>query len=100
MSNNRRFRHCRPRQAATHREFTLRSGGDLAGRPPMIRMARCCTGKVQYFAQTDAELALAGIDRTDPRRHEQRAYRCPSCDGWHLTSRNRRTPEPVGGGLQ
>lgn len=93
MSNNRQFRQCRPRRAAIQRELPLRSGADLAGYPPLIRMARCGTGKVQYFARADAELALVGIDRTDPKRHEQRVYHCPVCDGWHLTSQDRRTTE-------
>ncbi|MCX4095308.1 hypothetical protein [Nocardia sp. alder85J] len=92
MSSNRQSRQCyrqyRPRQAAVRRELTLHSGADLAGLPPLIRIARCITGKVQYFTAADAELALAGIDHSDPRRREQRVYRCPDCQGWHLTSQD------------
>ncbi|WP_054816423.1 hypothetical protein [Nocardia arizonensis] len=96
MSGNRQFRKCRqyrPRQAAVRRELTLHSGADLACFPPLIRIARCATGKVQYFAAADAELALAGIDRSDPRRREQRVYHCPVCEGWHLTSQDPRIPK-------
>lgn len=89
MSNHRESRQCRSRRVAVRRELTLRSGVDLIGYPPLIRMARCSTGKVQYFARVDAELALASIDRTNPTRREQRVYHCPVCDGWHLTSQAR-----------
>jgi hypothetical protein len=94
MSNKRQcHRRHRPRHAIGTRELALHSGADLAGFPPLIRMARCVTGKVGYFAAADAELYLAGIDRDDPRRREQRVYHCRLCDGWHLTSQTLRTPE-------
>lgn len=46
----------------------------------------CPTGKHRYRDNIAARLALAGIDRTAPKRREKRAYRCPRCRGWHLTS--------------
>ena len=53
----------------------------------------CPSGKVRYRDRLDALLALSRIDRKDsPRRSksEQRAYPCPRCKGWHLTSTDRR----------
>lgn len=53
----------------------------------MKRTATCPTGKWRYRDRIAALLALAGIDNTNPKRREQRAYRCPNCRGWHLTSK-------------
>ncbi|KMM44867.1 hypothetical protein CWIS_13650 [Cellulomonas sp. A375-1] len=53
----------------------------------------CPSGKVRYRDRLDALLALSKIGRKDsPRRpgSEQRAYPCPRCKGWHLTSTDRR----------
>lgn len=47
----------------------------------------CPTGKLRYRDRVAALLALGRIDDIDPRRGEKRAYRCPRCRGWHLTSR-------------
>ncbi|MEV7364285.1 hypothetical protein [Streptomyces sp. NPDC091299] len=46
----------------------------------------CPTGKLRYRDRIAAQLALTRIDNLDPRRREQRTYRCPTCRGWHLTS--------------
>ncbi|MEU1919324.1 hypothetical protein ABZ742_04025 [Streptomyces albogriseolus] len=54
-------------------------------------MAPCPTGKFRYRDRIAAQLALAGIDNVNPKRREKRAYRCPQCRGWHLTSKPRRT---------
>lgn len=78
------------RSDRTH-ALSLRTGADLAELPPLIRRARCRSGKVTYFSIDDAELVLASIDRTDPKRQESRVYRCPLCAGWHLTSQERRS---------
>lgn len=44
-------------------------------------------GKVRYPSQQEAQLALAVIKGQGSRKHtESRAYHCPVCDGWHLTS--------------
>lgn len=45
--------------------------------------------KVRYRDRVAALLALASTGRADQRRdkNEKRAYRCPRCNGWHLTSR-------------
>jgi hypothetical protein len=51
-------------------------------------MARC--SKRRYRDRIAALLALASVQRKDGSRRpktEQRAYRCPDCHGWHLTSR-------------
>ncbi len=48
-------------------------------------MAHC--GKVRYPDKIAARLALAMLHRQDKEgHHETRAYRCPLCRGWHLTS--------------
>lgn len=46
----------------------------------------CPTGKHRYRDKIAAHLALARIDAGHGNRREQRAYRCPDCRGWHLTS--------------
>lgn len=57
---------------------------------------RCPSGKNRYRDRITALLALANIARRDsPQRlkTERRAYRCPQCNGWHLTSKGaRRAP--------
>lgn len=49
------------------------------------------TGKARYRDRIAALLALTGIDNSNPKRREQRAYRCQFCRGWHLTSQTKRT---------
>jgi len=47
-----------------------------------------CT-KQRYRDKVAATLALAKIERQDKTsrpKTEARAYRCPKCHGWHLTS--------------
>ena len=46
--------------------------------------ASCPTGKVQYRDRVAALLTLASMPGS---RDEQRAYRCPDCQRWHLTSK-------------
>lgn len=45
--------------------------------------------KRKYRDKIAAELALAGIQHAGAARAKtpQRAYRCPDCGSWHLTSR-------------
>lgn len=48
---------------------------------------QCETGKLRYRTQRKARLALDAY-RGDDRRagpNERYVYRCPLCDGWHLT---------------
>jgi hypothetical protein len=57
-------------------------------------MSPCLTGKRRYTTRRDAKIALADILRRDRKqRREQRIYRCPSCNDWHLTSQG--TPRPA-----
>ena len=53
----------------------------------------CPSGKRRYRDHIGAQFALAVIRhrRTD-RRRETRAYPCPICHGWHLTSRTAISP--------
>ena len=67
------------------RTLAWQTGADLAELPPLVRVTRCSSGEVQYFSLEDADLALAGIDVSDPKRRECRVYQCPMCQGWHLT---------------
>lgn len=49
----------------------------------------CLTGKRPYASKQAARTALASANRRrNPRqqRRETRAYRCHSCNAWHLTS--------------
>ena len=48
------------------------------------------SGKIRYRDRVAALLALADTrhaDRSGRPKIEKRAYPCPSCHGWHLTSR-------------
>jgi hypothetical protein len=54
--------------------------------------------KRRYRTKLDAKIALAGTAReaarrgAGTRRSEQRAYWCPACRGFHLTSEPRARP--------
>jgi hypothetical protein len=54
----------------------------------------CITGKVRYRDKLGAMLGIASVDRKagkgDARRDETRIYRCPHCNGYHLTSQTKR----------
>lgn len=58
-----------------------------------VRNSGACprTGKARFRDRIAAQLALTGMDNTDPKRRERRTYRCPLCRGWHLTSQKQRT---------
>lgn len=61
------------------------------------KLPRCpASGKVRFADSLDAERAVAqailASGSGNPRRREERAYRCPDCDGWHLTSKPHRPP--------
>ncbi len=54
-------------------------------------MRRAPCRKVRYRDRIGAQLALAGLANGHGRhetrpKDERRAYRCPTCKGWHLTS--------------
>ena len=55
-------------------------------------MAQC--RKIRYRDELGAQIALASTGRASRGRarpkDEARAYRCPRCKGWHLTSKGRR----------
>lgn len=49
--------------------------------------------KIRYRDSIAAKLALASAQRMDSSgraKIERRVYRCPRCNGWHLTSERRR----------
>lgn len=50
------------------------------------------TGKRRYRDRLTALMKLATAQRADGSGRtgmEKRAYRCPDCHGWHLTSRKK-----------
>lgn len=56
------------------------------------RTRQCATGKLRYGTETEALTALtrtreARVRTADPHPPENRIYKCPQCDGWHLTSK-------------
>lgn len=54
-------------------------------KPTREERDRMCTGKRRYRSAADALEAamLAGVERA------RKAYRCPVCGRWHLTSKMR-----------
>lgn len=58
---------------------------------PGVRTTCPRTGKARFRDRGAAQEALNGIDYSNPNRREQRAYKCPLCRGWHLTSQVQRT---------
>jgi hypothetical protein len=46
--------------------------------------------KIRYRDRIGALLALSRTDNARRPKTEQRAYRCPFCRGWHLTSQQKR----------
>jgi hypothetical protein len=55
-------------------------------RPDHAARCRGRRGKVRYRNHEDATRALSTLRRTGSSNIPQRAYRCPACQGWHLTS--------------
>lgn len=51
------------------------------------RRQRTCERKKRYASRVDAEDAIAAC--AEHGRRGLRAYRCPYCGGWHLTSKPR-----------
>lgn len=48
---------------------------------------RTCNGKRRYRSHQEAIQSLHHIKNTSKRdRQPVRAYECPRCHGWHLTS--------------
>lgn len=54
--------------------------------------AKRCPDKVRYRDRIAALMALGKVRRKDATREtvERRAYHCPHCRGWHLTSQQKR----------
>jgi len=59
---------------------------------------RCHTGKARFRHKMTALLALVRIQQEGPKEPggdiPRRAYRCPHCRGWHLTSMDLAQGEP------
>ena len=52
------------------------------------RQFDCPSGKITYPSLRWAEKFAQQVNRT--HRHRVRAYFCPECGGWHLTSQKQR----------
>ena len=53
----------------------------------MVPTSASVCAKVRYRDRIAALMALASTARGSSSRAEVRAYRCPDCGGWHLTSK-------------
>jgi ssDNA-binding Zn-finger/Zn-ribbon topoisomerase 1 len=49
----------------------------------------CPTGKIGYQHRRIAQARLASVQQIE-HHQERKAYRCPWCGAWHLTSDGRR----------
>lgn len=57
-------------------------------------MSTCA--KVRFRDELGAKIALSQIAVKDgAKRRERRAYRCPRCRGWHLTSQEKNNTTPA-----
>lgn len=59
----------------------------------LMKARQCRTGKRRYRDRIGALIAMASARHKDGSNRgslEQRAYRCPFCTGWHLTSQSDR----------
>ncbi len=64
-------------------------GRKNAPKPADETTRRMCTSKRRYKTETSALTAAARLCRLGP----QRAYPCPNCAGWHLTTHQAFTSE-------
>ena len=90
------------RAACVREPWSLAATGDFVVSRATLRRAertfskmKRCEEKIRYHTAAGATWALWGIwlDRyLRGRRHrrERRAYACPHCNGWHLTSQSKR----------
>lgn len=64
--------------------------------PRRRRLPKCkFSGKVQFRTELDAKIAYS-LKSEKEKRREIRAYQCPKCRKWHLTSQEKRTnPVPA-----
>ncbi len=58
-----------------------------------VRYTRCKTGKRRYRDEIAAKLAMASAARAG--RDEKRAYKCGICRGWHVTSKEAKSPKAL-----
>jgi hypothetical protein len=57
-------------------------------RPKQNKDRSCVTRKVRYLTEIDAKVKLWKAQRMDAG--VKRVYHCPFCDGWHMTSQERK----------
>lgn len=52
---------------------------------------RTCQGKRRFRDREEAVAAIRTLrTKSDRGKHPHRAYECPTCHGWHLTSQDPR----------
>lgn len=82
--------------AATTRRATKRAEAEARNLTTPTERRRyyrrpCPHGKRKYATESQARTelvgALVGANSGNGKRHEQRAYECPACGHWHLTSK-------------
>lgn len=80
MSRQPRRKARRNSQTAPQRRFGAKTAGS------------CRTGKMRFPTEIEAMIALADTNRGNAKsgRAESRYYRCPMCQGWHMTSQDYR----------
>ena len=55
-----------------------------AAHKEQARREKACTSKNRYASQSEARAAIADCEQHGARG--LKPYRCPYCNGWHLTS--------------
>lgn len=60
----------------------------------------CNRDKETYVSRSDATKVIAGINAAADKRKRasMKAYFCEDCNGWHLTTTNKRKIKPYRGG--
>lgn len=61
-----------------------RRGDRVSAEKDAARRLKACESKNRYSSQSEAQAAIAACE--DHGRRGLKTYRCPYCDGWHLTS--------------
>lgn len=52
-------------------------------------------GKHIFLSQTDAAIAIHGINRDKKQDRLSKTYYCDQCKGWHISSKRKRKPSKM-----
>ena len=61
-----------------------RRGQRLSAEKEAARRRKACESKNRYSSLSEAQVVISECEAHGARKLS--AYRCPHCDGWHLTS--------------